>query len=70
MFLFRTGYESGIKHTLFETALHFNLSVNQVFLNLRKFKNNIIQTAQTEGVVQAAQKYGISTSIVERLFYK
>ena len=69
IFLYKTGLESSQKHTLFETALHYNLSVNQIFLNCRKFQKKIIQTAQVEGIIPTAQKYGLSTGIVERLLY-
>ena len=67
LFLYKTGWESGQPHTLFQCALHFDLSVNQIYLNIKKLKIKIKIKASTDGIQSAAQEYGISVSSVERL---
>ena len=68
LFLYKTGWESGQPHTLFQCALHFDLSVNQIYLNIKKLKGKIKGKANNDGVQAAAQEYGISVSSVERLW--
>lgn len=65
--LYKTGYDNQGEHTLWEVALKVGLSPNQVWLNNKKIIKQIQEKVAQSDIPSAAQEFGISTSVIERI---
>lgn len=60
LFLYRMGWDGDKNHTLFETALRFELSVNQIFRNERKFAHTVLKSEKEEGANATMEKFQLT----------
>lgn len=67
IFLFKTNFDGTENHTLFEVALKFGVSVNQIWRIERQFAKNLIEASKNTPFPEIAQNYNIGVDIVERL---
>lgn len=67
VFLYRTGLDGTVKHTLFESALHFDISVNQIFRIEKDFLKQVTDLAINEGVGSAVDKYALTEAVVKHM---